>query len=324
MVNQYNPKTHVGEQPIRVLQNNMTYWLHNTSEEFRRISLQLAEQKKLNVGITYRIGCDPINSKNENGNPNAPYISHGTIQLHESFLSYLWFMAYSIYNSHDTLIRNERIRGKVGLEIFEVDPNVRSRLETIISVFAYGVKLINEYYPWDIKTLPNPEYFSESDQDTIGKINAVYLSAISFILCHEVAHSYLNHSERKIQEYRKVGKIDTNFQKSLEQESDLKAIEWLLKSPQDGSIEYTRKVGIIVGACSLLFLSKSVNSNTHPDTDARIKYIIESCLPGDNSEYWALACIAFNLWDDLYRVGLEWKNNINQTYEELFKDILNQ
>jgi len=324
MINQYNPEAHIGEQPIRVLQHNMTSWLHNTSDEFRKISNQLASVKKLNLGISYKIGCDTINSRDMNGNPNSPYILNGTIQIHESFLSYLWCVSYAISRSHELLIRNNKIYGKVGLEIFDADPDVKPNLEKIISVFGYGISLFNEFHQWDKSKLPNPEIFEDIDEQKIGRVNSVYLASISFILCHEVAHSYLNHQERKIEEFRKSGKIDLNFLKSLEEDADKQAVEWLINNLSDGDLLYTRKVGIIVGACSILFMSKSVNSKTHPDTDSRIKYIIESCIPGDNSEYWALACIAFNLWDDLYHIGLDWENDITQTYEELFKDIYRQ
>lgn len=324
MINQYNPDTHVGEQPIRVLQHNMTSWLHDTSAEFRKISIELAGQKKLNPGIAYKIGCDTINSKDSNGNTNTPYILGGTIQLHETFLSYLWCVSYSIIRTHLVLIKNETIRGVIGDEIFKKDPQVYTSLQKVIDVFGYGISLFNEYTKWDLAKIPNPESFEEVDKDFIGNVNAVYLSAISFILCHEVAHAYLNHSERKIEQYRRTRKIDSLFQKTLEQEADNQAVQWMISDCDNGDLLYTRKIGIIVGACSLLFMSKSVNSNTHPDTDSRIKYITESCIPGDNSELWALACIAFNLWDNMYKIGLEWENDINQTYQQLFEEILNQ
>ena len=276
MINQYNPQEHVGEQPIRVLQHNTTSWLHDTSAEFRELSIRLAKEKKLNFGIAYKIGCDTINSKDANGNPNSPYIQYGTIQIHETFLSYLWCVAYAISISYELLIKNEKIRGKIGLEIFDTDSKIKPNLQKVIDVFGFGISLLNEYYQWDTSKLPNPEVFKEEEMLEIGKVNAVYLAAISFILCHEVAHSYLNHQERKIEEYRRSGKIDSTFQKKLEEEADKQAVRWLISDCPNGDLLYTRKIGKIVGACALLFMSKSVNSKTHPDTDSRIKYIIES------------------------------------------------
>lgn len=263
MIDQFDPQSHVGEQPIRVLQHIITYWLHNVSEDFRSISLELARRGSLNLGIKYKIGCDPINSRDSYGNANSPYIHDGVICVHETFLSYLWCIGYALSQTHENVIRNPRFDGKSGPEILQADESIRGTLNTILKVFTFGTSLINEFRDWDKDNLPNPERFSKEHEETIGKVNGVFVAATSFVMCHEVAHSYLEHLEKRMEHYKQQGKVDSALLKKQEREADLKAVEWLLSGSTGDDDLYTKKIGIIVGTCSLLFLS-NVCKQPHP------------------------------------------------------------
>lgn len=93
ITNHYNESIYSGIQPIRVLQHNTIHWLEATNSTFGKLSRILIAEDKLKSGIEYEISEEPIFSEDKD---NIPRIESGRIILHETFLSYLWCIAYAI------------------------------------------------------------------------------------------------------------------------------------------------------------------------------------------------------------------------------------
>ena len=85
--------THNGEQPIRVLKHNLTTRLVERNEEYIK---SLQSDFKLNKNIKYHIANLPLTEN------QTPYIDeNGTINIHETYLSYVWCVCYFFFVLHE-------------------------------------------------------------------------------------------------------------------------------------------------------------------------------------------------------------------------------
>ena len=89
-------ETHVGEQPIRVLKHNLTTRLVERNEEY--ITL-LQSDFRLNKNIKYHIAGLPLIDR------QTPFIDEeGVINLHETYLSYVWIVCYYFFVLHEEIL----------------------------------------------------------------------------------------------------------------------------------------------------------------------------------------------------------------------------
>src|SRR5687768_1127214 len=96
-INLYNPKIHSGTQPTRVVHHMLVYMFLNTNKDFfGDFELQIKEGK-VNPNLNFIFGEEPI--KTGDHKYRLPKVSSITrqIELHETFLSFLWCTVYSIY-----------------------------------------------------------------------------------------------------------------------------------------------------------------------------------------------------------------------------------
>jgi hypothetical protein len=82
-----------------------------------------------------------------------------------------------------------------GEEINKIDPY---RITKAQQLFNYGISLIKIFTPWDKSTLPNPECYDEQDEFYVQRVNAVFVYAMNFILCHEFVHVEREHIDKLI------------------------------------------------------------------------------------------------------------------------------
>lgn len=310
----YNPSTHGGTQPVRVLQYNIIDSFEKASPGFRDELRSVVTQKGLPRGIKYHVNEQPI--LRSGGRAQTPCVSTDRgIELHETFLSYVWTICYSLLVLFDELIQKRMIQ-KAYNRTFEYSPKT---VREAFCLFHYGISLIKQFRVWDKGTLPNPEEYDENEADYVEKANGVFVHAMVFILCHEFAHVRCGHTEAA----NRNGDVSPDLEKIHEYRADELATTIVLAGAEDESRRSTAGFGLIAGLSADLFLGSVVKSETHPDKDDRIRNALEKLNLGEKDNLWGIACLAFKLWDESYRTRLKWPTEV-ETYKDLFYCVVSQ
>jgi hypothetical protein len=301
----YDNTIHKGTQPIRVLSENIILWFENTYPTFLEDLRNEVTYNGLKKGIKYLVGENPIRE--------IAYVDNKkTINIEETFLSYLWIVGYSIFVLYDEVVSKP-----VVIRNWKFTPKVQRYISDTERLFSYGLSLIKDFSMWDIENLPNPEYYDKADNEYIEKINGVFLSAINFILVHEFAHVTLGHVDLD-KEYLQRGKT-LSRQELIDHElaADNYSIESLLQSEYDKTNSHVIKAGILTGLTSLIFFDNTMKGETHPDPDNRIKIALESMNLEPTDNLWGVACMGFKQWSRHYGIDLNWPKVVTD-YRELF------
>ena len=305
-----------GEQPIRVLHSLILGLFENASQDFQNL---LGEQIKY-FGADPKITYDVFPSGVE-----GPCIEggNGTIYIQETFLSYLWTIAYS----HLLLVDEEVTRPQLE-ENYSRSDDQATLINDAYKLLIYGLKLRVEYIPWTIDELPNPELYSGEEALYVEKSSAVFLQAIVFILIHEFAHFYLGHlesSELPKLENSEVTGFDWRKQ-SIDDET--KADNYAISIMKEGADfiinRQTIYCGIVIGLIAVLFLSPSLDGDTHPDPHRRLYSALSQMDIEPNNMLWALASTAIALWAHFYQkppVGGHDYNSLRENFEQMMDEL---
>lgn len=298
--------THTGNQPIRVLKHNLTHRLVEIDEE---LITDLINKNLLQDKIIYN-SADL--SLLEGQMPCAD--ENGYIHIHETFLSYLWIISFSLFVIYEEglAIPSEHQHGVKSYK----NQNIKI-FNLAKELFQYGKSLIRSYSHWDKNYYPNPEYFDEDTEEGIYilKSNGLFVKAVNFILCHEIGHIALQHIRQA--KNRRVHGVDI---KPLEKEADDYAIRLILSSDNSKAME----ISIFIGLLSLLFFKPNLSGGKeHPDNDERILNYFNYINPNEDHELWALGAVALKLWNDQFDLRLSFTGNYNN-YKEYFFYILEQ
>jgi hypothetical protein len=184
---------HKGDQPIRVLQHNITHQFETTNPTFIELSKKVIKDNGLEPGIDYFINNDAITNLVD-GHSQTPYVKNKKIAIHETFLSYVWCISYSFLVLYDEAVAKPSQNNTAKRELFEID---EGRIKKAEQLFKYGISIIKTFTPWDKDKLPNPELFESNDAFWIEKANGLFVFAMNFILCHEFAHVEKKHLEKR-------------------------------------------------------------------------------------------------------------------------------
>ncbi|MDN3551000.1 phage exclusion protein Lit family protein [Mucilaginibacter aquaedulcis] len=307
LIDRFSPN-HIGLQPIRVLQYNLEHQLENTNGDFLRMSRDLIARGLLQPGIKYVRSEDPINTEIE-GHIQTPYVNaKGEIFIHETFLSYVWCMAYSLWTLYDEAVARPSQNLHAGREINDID---RLQIDTSVKLFKYGLSLYSFYSSSLDEGLPNPQQYHAQQSFYVEKSNGLYLQAMNFILCHEIAHIELGHTRQN--------RATMTNQRILNNEraADDRAIKWILAGETE-EMKATIHTGVLIGLCSLLFLRRTAKGTTHPNTDDRINNLLTIIQPDEASPLWGIAALAFKLWDDQFQKFFSWSTHNLGSYKELY------
>jgi hypothetical protein len=304
-------QNHEGNQPIRVLQFNITYQFEMTNPDFIEMSKKLFKTGQLQPKINYCINSFPILYKLDD-HIQTPFIDRkGKITIHETFLSYVWCVCYSLLVIYEEAISkpiNNNFQNKTTHSIDE------AKIDKALMLLNYGKSLIKKFTIWDKENLPNPEIFYNSDALFIEKTNGIFVYAMNFILCHEFAHAEKEHIAKKINGFT------FSYQKiEFENEADKRSIELILKDI-DVENKISAELGILIGMCSQLFFRRETTSATHPAIDNKINDFLELVNPEYDSMLWAIAILAYKLWDNQFNINFVWPQETND-YEELYYKI---
>ena len=180
----YNPATHFGNLPVRVLQHNIISWFENISPDFLDEAQYEIESNGLKKGIAYNIDKLPITV-------SAEINSDKTILLYENYNQFLWAVCYSLIVLFDEGIQIPILTGKYN-GIIDYD-NIHIR--RAISTFKEGFNLFKSYNDFVFFELPNPEKYNEYEKEYIEKANGLFCAAMTFTMLHEFGHQYYGHLE---------------------------------------------------------------------------------------------------------------------------------
>ena len=141
---------------------------------------------------------------------------------------------------------------------------------------------------FEIPNICDPQVF----EDEIGKANALMVSGVEFIFAHELAHSYLGHTQ-----------VVTTTDQMVKDEvaADELAFDWLSET-FDSSDWYTNQVGIANLLCALLFMGPDSVSGggSHPHMDIRIDMLMKRMNLPEIDILWGYVGSALRLWLMVY------------------------
>jgi hypothetical protein len=296
----HQPINAPGNQPVRVLQHNLTSMLEKVDGKFLTDVLGWIKTSGLQPGIEYDARRLPIINRLPDGTveTRAAFATQThQIGFSESFLSYVWCNAYATM----VLLNDRNIKPALGRSD-PTDPVIAARIAGAQQLFNFGLRLRDNYLAWPL-SLPNPQSYDEKEKRPVEEANAVFLYAMIFVLLHEIAHVALGHTAelgKKIY----VSKFD---RKAQEQACDQWAVDRGFAIVRNDGLDETRRAGLVVGLFSLLLLSPGLSGgDSHPDPDERIVDGLHTLALKENDYAWFVAVQGLVLWQDYYHRPVSW------------------
>lgn len=291
-----------GKYPVRTLKYNLLERFNHFSNAAESLLSNLSSFN-LNDKIKWSINGEEFIS------PRCVFHEDESsqIQISEKYFSYLWCASYCFFLHYEYLAQSNP-----ELHIDEKLLITKPMLKRSQKIFNWSRSLLFTSDNWDI-TLPNPNPNSRMiDSESIYCLytNHLSINALTFVLYHEVAHSY--HKKE----------TDPNYLKRAERDADNFAID-LMKEPKGKITVTSSHLGIIVALCSNLFLYNSppkLSGETHPDPDIRILDAFERIAEKNDptyKEYLHFIAIIFRMFSQTY--GIESQESLQNQKE--FKTI---
>jgi hypothetical protein len=305
IINHYRENIHFGTQPIRVLNHMMTYMFQNTFPSFFEELKGEIDNGKVNSKLDLIHGRNSI--KTPEGNLQTPRVNLDTktIELHETFLSFLWCSTYSVYIQYLETIDFPRVNRLNGRIIYPVS---QANIDEAKEIFNYGRSLIVDFQDWDKENLSNPEVYLAEKRNYVEQTSMYYTEAMKFILSHEYTHLKI-HADQ-INEQTQI----SNYL-AFEMEADNKAIDMLVAGyfpPEHFASEAQRlaiTIGITIGILSMFFFRATTTGIKHPNAEDRLTNALERLNLPSYHEAWGIACIGLKIWDEQFGINLTWEDN---------------
>jgi hypothetical protein len=304
-----------GTQPVKVLDYTVLEWFEGKYPEFRAELEAIGREFGPNREIRYLCDEMPILGNQEGILIPHVTIDSGQITIHETFLSYIWLLSYAFL-----VIFDEKIHGpRTGKEPLHGKP-IGYFYPKGDAALNYGLRLIAEFAKWPAD-LPSPESPSSEDAYFVERANGIYVAAVDFILCHEVGHIACHHLRRLNQTWRSKRSLTSAQSKRFELAADKWALERVLRGIRPPQRTLTAVgFGAIVGLGSLLFLSQSLTSPSHPDADHRIRSLLSALSLDSGDNLWGVAAAFYIAWNIRFSTGLDFSGDY-EDYEALVRAI---
>ena len=313
----HHKETDFGTQPVRVLHNMLAYMFTQTNPTFFSELKEEIAKGKLNNKLGFIYGEEAIYTGQ---GYRTPRVNSSTrqIELHETFLSFLWCCTYSIYVNYLETIDfpfQNKIAGRTKYPISQ------NNIEIADEIFDYAKHLIIDFYEWDKEVFPNPEVYLAEKRTYIEQTNGFYTEAVKFILTHEFTHLKYH-----------IDKIDGNTTDSCyleyEIEADNNAIEKIKSGLSDKttlsqSHKLAVEIGVVIGLLSMFYFKASTEAVKHPNTEDRLTNILEKLELEELHPAWGIACVGLQKWDLQFGINLIWDIKLG-TYKEQYYEIISQ
>ncbi len=226
----------------------------------------------------------------------GPHIegANGTIWLQETFLSYLWGVAYAALVVYDEVL----VRPRITLAYVR-STEQQGLINDAVALFDYALSLFNRYARWPLAQLPNPEFYSEQEAYYVSKADAVFVMATVFILLHEYGHFYLDHLEED--EARAASGLvqPVSERKADEFAADRFAIETMLEgaTQADEETANTIRCGVVVGLGAILLPHGTLDGgDEHPDPHQRLHAGLSLLGQAPTDNLWGVGAMMLSLW----------------------------
>lgn len=233
-----------------------------------------------------------VEENNGHLNPGEIKENNGLYEINISltFCQFMWAVGLYISTVFDNLVQIPTMNA-MGTNIHGYKANMDA-VEFANDSFFRARRLLYPHWRkeifFEIPNICDPQAF----KDEIGKANALMVSGVGFIFAHELAHSYLGHTQ-----------IVTPAGQMVKDEvaADELAFDWLsdIFGSSDG---YTNQVGIANLLCALLFMGPdSVSgSGSHPHMDIRIDLLMKRLNLPEADILWGYVGSALRLWLMVY------------------------
>lgn len=318
-INRYNKDIHLGTQPVRVIHQMLAFMFQRTHPSFFKDLMKQINDGKLSNELNLIFGEEPIRAANNSLRTPRVNFDSKQIELHESFLSYLWCCTYSVYVVYLETIDYPRVNkanGKV------THPISKDNIDKAEHLFEYAKYLIVDFQAWDKENLPNPEIYLAEKRIYVEQTTVYYTEAVKFILCHEFTHLKL-HVEQ-------INEHTTNSHfLAFEMEADNNAIDLMKQgishSPDAMSVSHKLYVemGIIFGILSMFFFRATTEGVKHPNAEDRLTSALERLGLHNDHPAWGIACVGLQMWDKQFGLNLKW-SEIPIPYKDQYYDIIGQ
>lgn len=286
-----------GNQPIRVFGQRFQF-------AFENVKIELS-------GPPHDYDLDNVKFVlvNEDKKADGPCSSETLIQIHDTFLSFMWSYCYGLFVTAPR--GGKELSGEECKEAYDL--------------LKYALNLLSKYDVWDKKKLPNPEVHGKDEKELIGSSNACFWYGYNYILYHEFAHIVLGHAERANRAKLAGFDIQPDERKEMETEADLFAFERIMEKFKGTSHEFSAISGILSSLSSLTFTSEKVSGGKHhPDPDHRLKVILEKLDKPETDYCWAYAFWALITWElEFYKSGKIWPTTpVDGNFKAYFYETL--
>ena len=212
------------------------------------------------------------------------------INISLTFCQFMWAVGLYISTVFDNVVQIPMMDA-MGTNVHGYKAN-KVAVEFAGDSFFRARRLLDSHWRkeifFEIPNICDPQAF----KDEIGKANALMISGVGFIFAHELAHSYLGHTQ-----------IVSSAEQMVKDEvaADELAFDWLAETFDDEG-GYTNKVGIANLLCALLFMGPDSVSGggSHPHMDIRIDLLMKRMDLPEIDVLWGYVGSALRLWLMVY------------------------
>jgi hypothetical protein len=264
----------VGYLPVFELRHNILQYFENAYPGFVEHLKSEVDFGELKPAIIYDNRMRPISHPSEI-TPDRQFV------LFEPYLAYLWCLSYAVVTF---------FRERDG----DIDPSTNPKLQTAIETLEYGYSLKKQWSSWP-PNLPQPTKEVSPDPN-VGEANALLVIATAFVLSHEFAHHYLDHS-------LDGSTTDESVLKSEEFDADNFAFDTVIAGTDESDLSkyVTIQLAIIVGLGSILLASAIWDGGQeHPDVNHRLFRILERLSSDPDGDAWKWGLLILFMWNVAY------------------------
>ncbi len=251
--------------PIKYFRKLIYRIILPNSEEFQEACKNVAGGNKILIKISDNHSLEDFKF--------SPFVKMEAkeVVINESFLSALWCGCYITVSIFEAVINY--LKDKEGSTSCDVN-----RICKDCHSYAKELTLGPAEWPSD---LPKPD---DKDTDENGKIievtNLVFMGALNYVVCHEIAHLYCKHQ---------------NKGRENEIEADMLAIKWISKNndPND-----SLRLSYFAGFAFMILIDKDANidGESHPSSFSRLISYLTKINVEKNDPLWGVACIIYGFW----------------------------
>lgn len=257
------------ESPITVLWGNILHAFENIGTTSLKKHQEAIDSGKLSNLIAY---------DNRKEKVRTPYAERKTreINLQETYLCHLWAFIYSVFVMYEEGIQKP-LKNSTFDRSLRFDNPLLKRAKIL---FDWAISLTVEHSEWNEK-LPNPRtHNSDEERFYAEKVNAIFATAVAYLMFHEFAHLTQNHDSYFIGiDTGAISDADLAERIQIENEADQYAFNMIINAEDNENQRWVKGLSVLFVMYSALLITsivQSVKQNRHPDLDNRILNVFQS------------------------------------------------